>query len=110
MILEINVGIQAVSLTDGAFSIIITTAVHTVNLMSSPAMALQHFSSPPKGIIMLIKKRRKNTFQSMREYNGRQGPLEPRGDKGGCIHPAPPGQSRVTNGHRHYAGWLIKRT
>lgn len=29
MILEINVGIQAVSLTDGAFSVIITKALHT---------------------------------------------------------------------------------
>jgi len=50
MILEINVGIQTVSLTDGAFSMIITTDLHTLNLMSStqlfttfsPSMAYYH--------------------------------------------------------------------
>lgn len=41
--LEITVGIQAISLTDGIFSVIITTALHTFSLMSSPAMALHHF-------------------------------------------------------------------
>lgn len=49
MILEINVEIWAVSLTDGAFSMIITTVLHTVSLTSSPAIALHHFSSPPWG-------------------------------------------------------------
>lgn len=52
MILEINVGIQAVRLTDGAFSMIITTVLHTVELMSSkPPWALHHFPSPCMGVL-----------------------------------------------------------
>lgn len=87
MILEINVGIQAVSLTDGAFSMIISTVLRTVNLMSSPAIALYHFPSHPWGIIMLIYERaRKNTFHRMRVYNRKQGPVELLGDKRGYFH------------------------
>lgn len=42
-------------------------------------------------------------------YNGKQRPLGLRGDKRGYFHPASHGQSGVTNGYRHYAGWLSKR-
>lgn len=60
MISEINVGIQAVSLTDGAFRVIITTELHTVNLMSSLPMALHHVPSPSQRIIMLILRKEGN--------------------------------------------------
>lgn len=49
MILEINVGIQLVSLTDGAFNMIITMVLHTTSLMSCPAIAPLPLTLPSTG-------------------------------------------------------------
>lgn len=70
IILEINVGIQAISFTDGAFGMIVITAVTTTSLMRSPAMALDHFPAPPWGIIMLIQKTGNNKKMHFSERGG----------------------------------------
>lgn len=49
---------------------IIITAVTTVGLMRSPAMALYHFPAPPLGIIMLIQKTGKNEKMHFSERGG----------------------------------------